>query len=185
MMEDQVGPVINEPVNIKRLPKRGTTFRLDVEVTIRQELAIRLELLEIEALDLMAAVKPWHRGGVEISGTIGARYTQPCAVTGDPLPQEMSEQFKIRMVPEGSRLARPVVDGEGEMALDPEGDDPPDTFSGDVINLGAVWEEFFTLSIDPFARKDGALLEKPDSGADEAGNDTASPFAELAKLKKH
>lgn len=182
---DDHHPIIQEPVNVRRLPKRGTTIRHSADEQERTELAQRLDLLSIARLELMAAIKPWHRGGVEITGTIDAEYSQPCAVSGTPLDQTMSEEFRLRMVQEGSRLSRPAFDTEGELTLDPEGDDPPDTLSGDVINLGSVWEEFFTLGLDPFARAEDARLDDADEAPSSSENQEASPFAELARLKKH
>ena len=50
-------------------------------------------------------------------------------------------------------------DGGGEILLDAEGPDSPETFSGDTIDVGALAEEFFGLAIDPYPRKQGVSLE--------------------------
>ena len=46
-------------------------------------------------------------------------------------------------------------EGGGEIILDAEGPDSPETFSGDTIDVGALAEQFFGLAIDPYPRKAG------------------------------
>jgi len=46
----------------------------------------------------------------------------------------------------------------GEVHLDAEGPDSPETFSGETIDVGALAEEFFGLAIDPYPRSEGASL---------------------------
>ena len=61
-------------------------------------------------------------------------------------------------LPEDSKLGRLGFDGGGEILLDAEGPDSPETFSGDTIDVGALAEEFFGLAIDPYPRKPGVSL---------------------------
>jgi len=56
-------------------------------------------------------------------------------------------------------------EGGGEILIDAEGPDSPETFSGDTIDVGALAEQFFGLAIDPYPRKAGASLEA--AGPDE------------------
>jgi len=49
-------------------------------------------------------------------------------------------------------------EGGGEILIDAEGPDSPETFSGDTIDVGALAEQFFGLAIDPYPRKQGASL---------------------------
>ena len=46
----------------------------------------------------------------------------------------------------------------GEIVLDADGPDGPETFAGDTIDVGALAEEFFALAIDPYPRKPGVDL---------------------------
>jgi hypothetical protein len=47
------------------------------------------------------------------------------------------------------------------LLLDAEGPDAPETFEGDQIDVGALAEEIFALSIDPYPRLPEAALEQP------------------------
>ena len=64
------------------------------------------------------------------------------------------------------------------MILDPMGDDIPDTFIGDSLDLAGPWLETFALGIDPFARIDGAEFSN-----ENIDSERESPFAALAALK--
>jgi hypothetical protein len=63
------------------------------------------------------------------------------------------------LLPEQSKLGRQGFDGGGEILLDAEGPDSPETFSGDTIDVGALAEQFFGLAIDPYPRKQGVSLD--------------------------
>ncbi|TIR82188.1 MAG: DUF177 domain-containing protein, partial [Mesorhizobium sp.] len=69
------------------------------------------------------------------------------------------EPVEALFLPEQSKLGREGFDGGGEIVLDADGPDSPETFSGDTIDVGALAEQFFGLAIDPYPRKPGASLE--------------------------
>jgi hypothetical protein len=69
-------------------------------------------------------------------------------------------------VPEGSKLAIPVRSIEGEILLDAEGEDSPETFSGDFVDVGHLAEEFFAMGIDPYPRKPGAEVKSVEDDDD-------------------
>ncbi len=63
--------------------------------------------------------------------------------------------FPLSFCPRISKLGRLGFHSGGEIVLDAEGPDSPETFSGDTIDVGALAEEFFELAIDPYPRKSG------------------------------
>ncbi len=173
------------PVNVRRLPRKGVSQAYSATDEVALALARRFELIEVARFECEAIVTPWKKDGIKIVGSVKAAVVQPCAVSADPLEATVWEEIDAIYVPEGSRLARPKMNEEGEIVLDPEGDDLPETFAGDVLDLADVWLEFFALGLDPFARLEGASLAGSDADAgdpEDAGN---SPFAALAQLKKH
>ncbi|MGH6860621.1 MAG: DUF177 domain-containing protein, partial [Phyllobacterium sp.] len=84
------------------------------------------------------------------------------------------------------RLARQPLDENGALIVSAEGPDTPETFSGDRLDVGAIAEEFFELSIDPYPRKPDAAAAPPvavtfgDSDEDEP----VHPFAGLKDWKQ-
>ena len=163
-------------VNVRTLPRRGRSEALTPDAAAREAIGRYLDVESVANLDLAANVTPWKRDGVRVEGTIEADIVQACVVSLEPVESRLRERFEAILVPEGSRLAAPRT-GDAELLLDADGDDPPETFEGDTIDLAAVWLEHMALAIDPFPRAPGAKLAE--TGTDER----RSPFAALAALK--
>ena len=90
---------------------------------------------------------------------IEADITQACIVTLDPVEAHIEEPVEALLLPEDSKLGRQGFEGGGEILLDADGPDSPETFSGDTIDVGALAEQFFGLAINPYPRKSGASLD--------------------------
>ena len=173
-------PPFSFPVKVRSLPSKGRleTFKADDEVA--RKIAEENQLITVERFVATAHVTPWRRDGITVSGKVSARLVQPCAISGEPLNTGVDETFEMVFVPEGSKLAKPRRGDDREWVIDLEGNDVPDTFTGDSIDLARPWLETFVLGLDPFARIEGAEL------AAEASKEVAeSPFAPLAQLKPH
>ncbi len=170
-------------VNVARLPRTGTPVWLDADEAQRDALARGHGLQSVERFRVDAVLTPWKRGGIKVEGTVSAAIVQSCVVTLEPVPATIEERFEALFVPEASRLARPGWADAGELVLDADGPDAPETFSGDHIDVGAVAEEFFELAIDPYPRAAGASLPGEDgaTGAGGGGNPFRDQLAKLAR----
>jgi len=153
-------------VNVARLSRSGLPVWLEADEDQRAALAAEHGLLGVESFRFDLVLAPWKGDGVKVTGRVRAAITQACIVTLDPVEAEIDEAIDTVFVPEGSKLAVPGWVERGEMVLDAEGPDAPETFSGDSIDAGALAEEFFALAIDPYPRKEGASLESGGSGDD-------------------
>ncbi len=69
-------------------------------------------------------------------------------------------------LPEDSKLGREGFGHAGEILLDADGPDSPETFSGDMVDAGALAEQFFALAIDPYPRKPGVSLGEGEDDAE-------------------
>lgn len=165
--------------NVARLPQKGMPVTIEATEEQRAKLAREHGLLAVHRFHADLLVQSWKRDGVRVSGMVEADIEQACTITLDPLPAEIREDVEAVFVPANSRLARPKVDERGEILLDVEGPDSPETFTGDVVDVGALAEEFFALGIDPYPRKKGAELPRTEEGAAKP-----SPFAGLRLLKR-
>ncbi len=170
---------VSFPVNILRLPQKGMPVRILASPEQAAELAKVHGLLSVVQFRAELLVETWKRDGVRVTGFVESEIMQACIVTLESLDARIREEVDTLFVREGSKLARPAVDQHGEILLDAEGDDSPETFSGDTIDVGALAEEFFALGIDPYPRKLDAVLERVDPE-----NRDASPFAKLLSLKR-
>lgn len=170
-------------VVVTTLPASGYSVRLAAKGEELQAMADATGVDMFESLAVDVTVRRWRRDGAQVSGRLNAVAIQPCVVSLEPVRQVIVEDFSSTFVPQGSRLAKPARPGEGEIILDPEGEDGPEIFEGDSIDVWSVVAEWLNLSIDRFPRADGAqfaaVSEEPDPGEDKV-----MPFAALARLKR-
>lgn len=164
-------------INVRTLPRKGRVEEHAATEAEREEIAAEAGVASIERMTFRADVTPWRKGGVTVKGKIEGSLTQECVVTLDPVREEIDETFEARFVPEGSKLERPIEAPDGELVLDAEGEDMPETFAGDSIDLADVWLEFLVLALDPFPRKPGVELPEIDEDREQ------SPFAALEGLR--
>lgn len=167
-------------IDVSRLPAKGLAVELEADDAQRAELAARHELRAVNAFGFTLRVSPWKREGAQVVGRVSADITQNCVVSLDPVDARIDETVSAVFVPENSRLA-PVETEDGEILLDAEGDDAPETFTGNRIDVGALAEELFVLAIDPYPRRSGVELpENVESKSEDP--EPASPFAKLGSL---
>lgn len=165
-------------LQVAKLPPKGTTVTFEATPSQRAELAKIHNLLSVERFFAELTAWPWKGDGVRVVGRVEADVTQSCIVTLEPLAAHIDEPVSTIFVPEGSRLARPEQE-DGEIIVEPEGEDLPEPFTGNSIDVGALAEEFFSLGIDPYPRKEGAPTG---IRTEEPGEVEAGPLYE--KLKK-
>lgn len=170
-------------VNVGHVSTNPLTVQLEADSDERKALAERWGVDRVDAVRAELSLSRWKRDGVRIKGHVEADIVQRCVVSLEPVTDHINESFEALFVPEGSKLARIVTDESGEMVVEAEGPDLPETFVGDSIDVGAVCAEFVILAIDPYPRKEGVVLESPEEMSD--GDDKApSPFAGLEGWKE-
>ena len=175
-------PPISYPIVVSKLPKDGMQVRFAASAPERAALALHLAIPAVERLEADILVKSWRGEGVKLTGRLSADVVQSDVVTLEPLNQTVDEDIELVFLPEHSRLARTVQPQDGELHLDPEGDDIPETYVGDRIEFGTVLAEALALGLDPYPRAEGASFDSFDTDPEpEAGK--VSPFATLRKLK--
>jgi len=153
---------------------RGMDLRFEPDEAARKAIAKTLNLVSLDSLDAEIFLRPWM-DGAEISGLIRARVTQVCSVSADEFEEPVESRFSVRVLPADSENTSP--DENGDLALDPEGDDPPDVLEGETIDVSGYVIEHLALELDPFPRKPGAVFEPPPEPVE------LSPFAALKALK--
>ncbi|RUM98634.1 DUF177 domain-containing protein [Pseudaminobacter arsenicus] len=139
--------------NVSRLPAKGLPVVIEADERQREALAAEHGLEKVESYRAELMVTPWKRNGVKVAGRVIADIVQACVVTLEPIQTHMDEEVSALFWPEDSKLGRLGFSSAGEMVLDAEGPDSPETFFGDTIDVGALAEEFFGLAIDPYPRK--------------------------------
>jgi len=173
---------ISFKTNVLRLPRKGIPVSIVADEKQRVALSTEHGLLAVNRLCAELLVVPWKSGGVRVTGHVEADIQQACVATLEPVAASIREPVDAIFIPEGSSLAKRVADPSGEFLVDPDGPDAPELFVGDMIDVGAVAEEFFALAIDPYprSRAEAAPVAMPED-ADAAK--PVSPFAILRTLK--
>jgi hypothetical protein len=159
MKDAELQSPVSFVANVARLPQKGLPVVVEADERQRQSLAAEHDLLSVESYRAELLVTSWKRNGVKVTGRVEADITQACIVTLDPVSAHIDEPVEALFLPEQSKLGREGFEGGGEIILDADGPDSPETFSGDTIDVGALAEQFFGLAIDPYPRKPGASLE--------------------------
>ncbi|MFD2236028.1 DUF177 domain-containing protein [Aureimonas populi] len=181
-------PAAAEPLSctvlVSRLPREGLPVEFEADEAEREALARFLGIEAVESLAAEVRVAPWRQGGVSVKGRLKAAAVQASVVTLEPVREEIDEEVDRLFIPENSKLSRIRGADEGEIHLDPEGDDIPDTFTGERLDLGAAFREIVAMSLDPYPREPDIVFEG-DAGEEEAQDRPVSPFAALARLKSH
>lgn len=175
------GVALRYEISAVKLPRDGMPVRFDADERERSALARQLGIVAVSALNVDLRATPWRRDGVRVEGSIVARVQQESVVSLEPLDRAVDEPFKAVFVPEGSKLARIAAPSEHELHIDPEGDDPPEVFQGDRIDLGPYIVEALVLALDPYPRAEGENFDEVDTDPDpDAGKRSA--FGALSAL---
>jgi uncharacterized metal-binding protein YceD (DUF177 family) len=170
-------------IDVTRLPTKGRRVKFDASKSELQAIAGSFNLLNVETFSAELHLTTWRRDGVKVEGTLQAKIEQSCVVSFETVAQNINENISLIYVPEGSPFAKPEIGSDGELVLDPEGADLPDTFDGTTINISQVLLEVFVLTIDPHPRAEGVNMDEMYNSDEESDDRPPSPFAVLAQLK--
>lgn len=171
-------------INVNVLPATG--FKIDMVANAEERIALAVEadVLEIKSLKAELVLRRWRKEGVGVKGRIFASVIQECVITLEPVECEFIEEIERTFLPEGSRLAKPRLNDDGEMVIDFDGADIPDMFIGGQLDVWEIILEHLQLGLDPYPRAVGAELLEFGENIDEKLEETkASPFAALSALK--
>lgn len=145
----------------------------------RAALAQRFDLADLATLTGKAQLSRVAGGRVyRLSASFEADVIQTCVVTLEPMPARVSESFTLTFAP-AEEIERPneVVIGDEE--------DPPEPLIDGTIDIGEAVAEHLCLALDPFPRKEAAVIPEPYVAKEDVVDDERPhPFAALAELKK-
>jgi len=163
------------------IPPKGTKIRLEANEKARLQLAQNHALVHVCSFVGDFQLMPSGRGGIALSGRLVADIVQRCVISGEEMPGHIDTDVEVVFMPqEASTMADAPLD-EVDSAFDIEQDDKIEIINGNMIDIGAVAEEFFELALDPYPRKEGAAFSPAIEAL--AQDAPVSPFAVLAKLK--
>jgi hypothetical protein len=159
----------SRPIRVEDVPESGLDISIEADPAERAAIAERNGLAGIGELKAEFKVQKLDRANVKVIGRLTAVISQTCVVSLDPFPSEIAAEIDANFAP-----AAPS--GQGEAAFD-----GPDPIIDGQIDLGALTEEFFVLSLDPYPRKPGVQFDDSILAGD--ANVKTSPFEALRNLK--
>ena len=177
----EIEPEFSRPFDLEELD--GTPRIIDLTAN-EEECALLAKRFDQQSVGRLSAnlVLVWLEAGevLAVSGRFQAEVLQTCVISLEPVSAELDE--KINLV-----FARDIE--KSADIVDPEDAEP---FDGDVVDLGELVAEEFSLALDPYPRRPGINLGSIDLGPgasliseEEAqkGPERANPFEILAALK--
>lgn len=170
------------PVKVGHVSTNPLNVHVCADEKERSALARLWGVVALEAFEAEVELTRWKRDGVRAKGRVRASVVQESVVSLEPVASRIDERLDAVFVPEGSRLARVDMTDSGEIQVDPDGPDMPETFAGDAIDVGAIVAEFAALALDPYPRKPGESYA-PNGAPEDPDPEEVSPFAVLKDLK--
>jgi uncharacterized metal-binding protein YceD (DUF177 family) len=151
------------------IPSRGLEESRSATVEERQNVAIALELVGLERLDVSYLLLPSGGGRFRLELRLEADFTQSCVVTLDPVAGQIRESVEIELWPaadlkSGSQNGAPSLDA-------------PEPIENGVIDIGRIVVDELAAALDPYPRKAGTIFSWQEATAE--GEPPSNPFAEL------
>lgn len=177
MSRREDNPAFSHVVRLVDVGRLDKPVHLAPDEATRARIAKTLDLAGLPGFEGEVRLTPWL-DGVELEGRWNAQVIYKCGLTLEPFEAELDGVFTIRAVPSDSPLAVAADnDGDEDLELSLDSEDPPDVLEGDAIDIGAYLVEHLALELDPFPRKPGAVFDAPPAEEPE------SPFAVLRRLR--
>ncbi|MFO1056999.1 MAG: DUF177 domain-containing protein [Dongiaceae bacterium] len=170
-MQDAAPPEFSRLAALDRATETPQSWSIEANQDERAALARRFGLL---SLGRLVATLTWRRQAgdlVRLDGVLEASLAQPCVVTLDPVPAELTESFTLRFM-------RGVAAEDREVVIDPEADDPPEPLGDGPVDVGEIVAQQLALALDPYPRAAGV-----DLGTVLPESEPESPFGVLRKLR--
>lgn len=155
-------------------------FTFDADQDQRRALARFAGVDGIEALRVEGDVATDGRARrVRLNIRFTARVIQSCVVTLDPVASCIDERFSLVYTPDA------VADAVDAVEIVVEDDDPPEPLTDRLIDVAAVVGEHLVLAIDPYPRREGAMVpSKYRASPQSASEPRENSFSVLQKLKE-
>ena len=176
-----------DKLSVQTLPLKGLDYSFCASSTELETLARNHNLLKVDNFSAHCRLTRWEKNGIKLKGSFSANFEQQCIISLNPIKNSITRDLSLLFVPAGSKFVKENYRQDtGEIFLDPEGSDLPEMYYNNVIEIGAILEEFFELALDPYPRESGAVFKYGEEEGKKDKNEEnfkISPFEVLKKLK--
>lgn len=171
------------PIKVGHVASNAVTIKIKADDKERQGLAKLWNIVGVDTLTADVRLSRWKRDGIRVAGRFRGDLKQICVASLQPISTLIEDDFTAHFVPETSKLARRDDIQNGEIIIDVDGPDIPDTYTANTIDIGEVVAEYAALVIDPYPRDPEVLIEEKFQASDTEDDKAPSPFAALASIK--
>jgi uncharacterized metal-binding protein YceD (DUF177 family) len=168
-------PEFSRPVRLDELSAQERIYEIEANPTERAALAQRFALQEIGKLVATVGIRNERGGqGVRLKARFEAELVQTCVVTLDPVPARIDSTFEVVYDRSTKDVGHEVVVDRSDVDVLP--------LEGETVDIGEAVAEELALSLDPYPRVPGAVVE----GGETPHDGGHRPFEILARFKgKH
>ncbi len=171
---------ISRFVAIDEIPEAGFQIRVSADEAERAALAKADGLIGIESLEADLAIAKKSATKFSVAGPLRARVVQTCVVSLEEFETDIEAEVEAEFVVPDEKSEAPGRSSDRGVPASAQIDAPEPIVDG-RIDVGALVEEFFVLSLDPHPRKPGVRFDAAEYSQSSDG--ATSPFAALKKLK--
>ncbi len=174
-------------VKIEEIPEAGLRIAIRADDAARAAIAKTDGLVAIPSLEADLEVVKESATKFRVAGPLRARVVQTCVVSLEAFESDIEAEVEAEFAvagETGAPLPRAPREARFDSGVSPTLAaqlDAPEPIVDGRIDVGALAEEFFILSLDPHPRKPGVHFDA--EGFSQNSDDVASPFAVLKKLR--
>ncbi|MDP7546963.1 MAG: DUF177 domain-containing protein [Alphaproteobacteria bacterium] len=170
-------PEFSRPVQVDAIGADGAVLEMQADAAERAALAERLGLQSVADLQVVVSLRRTAAGLVRLNVDFSANVVQSCVVTLEPVAAKVADRFSLLC--EGEQKREKRSDTEGEVFVDPFGEDPIEPLEDGRIDVGELVAQHLSLSLDPSPRlpgiKTGVVMAG--AGIEEAGTHAGADHA--------
>ena len=154
-------PEFSRPLQVDVADADGTPVVLRAGAAECAALALRLGLQELSSLRVDVHLRHTSAGLVRLNVDFSANVVQSCVASLEAVPGGVADRFSVLCDRAEKRRSGRKSGGadEGEVFVDPFGDDPIETLEDGMIDVGELVTQHLSLSLDPYPRAPGIAGE--------------------------
>ncbi|MEX2199833.1 MAG: DUF177 domain-containing protein [Dongiaceae bacterium] len=172
---DIPGAEFSRLIEVEALGTDAIEQSLEASETERAALTRRFGLLALDRLEAHVTVQREPGRRVRVTGRLQAELQQRCVVTLVPVTSRIDDRF-VTVYADDPAIEDEPVDWDDDEEIEP--------LENGTIDLGEGVVQQLAVCIDPYPRAPGAALPDAHRAEDGAEQAKASPFDELAALRK-
>ena len=146
-------PEFSRLVQVDMAGTKGNAVTITANGEECAAVAERLDLQAVSDLRAEASMRPAAAGLVRLNVDFSANVVQSCVVTLDAVMASVADRFSVLC--EAEKRGGKADDADGEVFVDPFGEDPVESLVDGGIDLGELVIQHLSLALDPYPHAPG------------------------------